>query len=591
MARAQAADAVLLGAVGGPKYDDLDFALKPERGLLRLRKEMDLYANLRPAQCFDALADFSSLKREVVAGLDILIVRELTSGVYFGEPRGIVTEGNQRVGINTQRYTEGEIARVARVGLRAGPPAANKVCSMEKANVMESGVLWRQVVTEVHAAEYPDVELSHMYADAGAHAAHPLAEAVRRHRHRQPLRRPALRPRRHADRLARHAALGLARRADGERPAARRSTSRCTARRPTSPARARPTRSPASSPSPWRCATPSTPATRRRASRPRSSGARRRPAHRRPARPGGRHAGLHRRDGRRDRRGARPAGAEPARDVRDARRSHTNARGAAFALIAFGIYSTHDVVVKFLGGVYSPFQIVFFANLFGFPIVTVMLMRDRDRRQPAPAPPVVDAAAHRRGGPLDRLVFYAFSVLPMAQTYAMIFAAPLLITILAIPILGETRRLAALAGGRGRAHRRHRGAAARRHGLHRRPLAALGAAVCSAVAAVIVRKIGHEERSAVLLLYPMMANFIVMGLAMPFVYQPMPALAPRRRGADGAARLRRRALHHRRLPHRQRRGGGADAVLADPLGGGLRLRLLRRDPRPRHRASAPRSSS
>ena len=114
MARAQAADAVLLGAVGGPKYDDLDFSLKPERGLLRLRKEMDLYANLRPAQCFDALADFSSLKREVVAGLDILIVRELTSGVYFGEPRGIFTEGNQRVGINTQRYTEGEIARVAR---------------------------------------------------------------------------------------------------------------------------------------------------------------------------------------------------------------------------------------------------------------------------------------------------------------------------------------------------------------------------------------------------------------------------------------------------------------------------------------------
>ena len=126
MARAQAADAVLLGAVGGPKYDALDFSLKPERGLLRLRKEMDLYANLRPAQCFDALADFSSLKPEVVAGLDILIVRELTGGVYFGEPRGIFTEGNQRVGINTQRYSEGEIARVARVGLRAGPQAAEQ---------------------------------------------------------------------------------------------------------------------------------------------------------------------------------------------------------------------------------------------------------------------------------------------------------------------------------------------------------------------------------------------------------------------------------------------------------------------------------
>ena len=159
MARAQAADAVLLGAVGGPRYDDLDFSLKPERGLLRLRKEMDLYANLRPAQCFDALADFSSLKREVVAGLDILIVRELTSGVYFGEPRGIFTEGNERVGINTQRYTEGEIARVARSAFELARKRQNKLCSMEKANVMELGVLWRQVVTEVHAAEYPDVAL------------------------------------------------------------------------------------------------------------------------------------------------------------------------------------------------------------------------------------------------------------------------------------------------------------------------------------------------------------------------------------------------------------------------------------------------
>jgi len=168
MARAQAADAVLLGAVGGPQYDGLDFGVKPERGLLRLRKEMDLYANLRPAQCFDALADFSSLKPDVVAGLDIMIVRELTSGVYFGEPRGIVTEGNQRVGINTQRYTEGEIARVARSAFELARRRRNKVCSMEKANVMESGVLWRQVVTEVHEAEFSDVELSHMYADAGA---------------------------------------------------------------------------------------------------------------------------------------------------------------------------------------------------------------------------------------------------------------------------------------------------------------------------------------------------------------------------------------------------------------------------------------
>lgn len=168
MARAQAVDAVLLGAVGGPKYDDLPFAVKPERGLLRLRKEMDLYANLRPAQCFDALADFSSLKKDVVAGLDIVIVRELTSGVYFGEPRGIFTEGNERVGINTQRYTESEIARVARSAFELARRRGNRVCSMEKANVMESGVLWRQVVQEVHDREYPDVALSHMYADAGA---------------------------------------------------------------------------------------------------------------------------------------------------------------------------------------------------------------------------------------------------------------------------------------------------------------------------------------------------------------------------------------------------------------------------------------
>ena len=168
MAKAQAVDAVLLGAVGGPQYDNLDFSVKPERGLLRLRKEMDLYANLRPAQCFDALADFSSLKKDVVAGLDIMIVRELTSGVYFGEPRGVIKEGNERVGINTQRYTESEIARVARSAFELARKRGNKVCSMEKANVMESGVLWRQVVQEIHDAEYPDVELSHMYADAGA---------------------------------------------------------------------------------------------------------------------------------------------------------------------------------------------------------------------------------------------------------------------------------------------------------------------------------------------------------------------------------------------------------------------------------------
>ncbi|MCA0873093.1 3-isopropylmalate dehydrogenase [Seohaeicola saemankumensis] len=168
MAKALEVDAVLLGAVGGPKYDNLDFSVKPERGLLRLRKEMDLFSNLRPAQCFDALADFSSLKKEVVAGLDIMIIRELTSGIYFGEPRGIFEEGNERVGINTQRYTESEIDRVARSAFELARKRGNKVCSMEKANVMESGILWREVVQKVHDEDYPDVELSHMYADAGA---------------------------------------------------------------------------------------------------------------------------------------------------------------------------------------------------------------------------------------------------------------------------------------------------------------------------------------------------------------------------------------------------------------------------------------
>ncbi|TKD26213.1 3-isopropylmalate dehydrogenase [Rhodobacter capsulatus] len=169
MAKAQEVDAVLLGAVGGPKYDVLDFSVKPERGLLRLRKEMDLYANLRPAQCFDALADFSSLKKDVVAGLDIMIVRELTSGVYFGTPRGITTQPDgSRVGINTQVYTTEEIRRVARSAFELARRRGNKVCSMEKANVMESGILWREEVQWVHDNEYPDVELSHMYADNGA---------------------------------------------------------------------------------------------------------------------------------------------------------------------------------------------------------------------------------------------------------------------------------------------------------------------------------------------------------------------------------------------------------------------------------------
>ena len=166
MDQAMKADAVLLGAVGGPKWDGLPFEKKPERGLLRLRKDMELFANLRPALVFDALVDASTLKPDLVRGLDLMIVRELTGGVYFGSPRGIETlpDGSRR-GINTQIYTTPEIHRVARVAFELARKRGKKLCSVEKANVMESGVLWREEVTKLHAAEYRDVELSHMYAD------------------------------------------------------------------------------------------------------------------------------------------------------------------------------------------------------------------------------------------------------------------------------------------------------------------------------------------------------------------------------------------------------------------------------------------
>ena len=165
VAKAKGADAVLLGAVGGPKWDDLPFEVKPERGLLRLRKELGLFANLRPAMVFDALVDASSLKPDLVQGLDIMILRELTGGVYFGEPRGIVELGNgERRGINTQVYDTHEIVRIGRVGFELAQKRGKKLCSVEKANVMESGILWREEVSKL-AKDYPDVELSHMYAD------------------------------------------------------------------------------------------------------------------------------------------------------------------------------------------------------------------------------------------------------------------------------------------------------------------------------------------------------------------------------------------------------------------------------------------
>ncbi|GBD44256.1 3-isopropylmalate dehydrogenase [bacterium HR40] len=157
---------VMFGAVGGPKWDELPFHLKPEQGLLRLRKELGLFANLRPAMVFPALAEASSLKRELVDGLDILILRELTGGVYFGEPRGIedLPDGEQRA-VDTQVYTTPEIRRIARVAFDLARKRRNKVTSVEKANVMYTGVLWRRTVQQVHDSEFPDVELNHMYAD------------------------------------------------------------------------------------------------------------------------------------------------------------------------------------------------------------------------------------------------------------------------------------------------------------------------------------------------------------------------------------------------------------------------------------------
>jgi 3-isopropylmalate dehydrogenase len=166
MAKALAADAVLFGAVGGPKWDPLPFEQKPERGLLRLRKDMQLFANLRPALCFDALKDASSLKPEIVSGLDILIVRELTGGVYFGEPKETTTLADrQKRAVDTQVYTTHEIERIARVAFELARLRGKRVASAEKSNVMVTGVLWREVVTRVHKNEFPDVQLTHVLAD------------------------------------------------------------------------------------------------------------------------------------------------------------------------------------------------------------------------------------------------------------------------------------------------------------------------------------------------------------------------------------------------------------------------------------------
>ena len=167
MRKAFAADAILFGAVGGPKWDKVPYDVRPEAGLLRLRKDLGLFANIRPAICYPALADASSLKRELVEGLDIVILRELTGGVYFGEPKTITDLGNgQKRAVDTQVYDTYEIERIARVAFELAKKRRNKVTSSEKRNVMKTGVLWNEVVTELHAREYKDVVLEHQLADA-----------------------------------------------------------------------------------------------------------------------------------------------------------------------------------------------------------------------------------------------------------------------------------------------------------------------------------------------------------------------------------------------------------------------------------------
>ena len=169
MSKAREADAILFGSVGGPKWDTVNRDHRPENGLLKLRKQLDLFANLRPARVFPALVDASSLKPEIVSDLDIVIVRELTSGVYFGQPKEILEleDGTQKA-VDTQVYTSVEIERVARVAFELARKRSNAVCSVEKSNVMETGVLWRQVVSDLHASEYNDVRLNHLLADACA---------------------------------------------------------------------------------------------------------------------------------------------------------------------------------------------------------------------------------------------------------------------------------------------------------------------------------------------------------------------------------------------------------------------------------------
>jgi len=166
LAKAKEVDAILLGAVGGPKWESLPYSQRPERGLLGIRKELSLFANLRPAKVFDALVDSSTLKREVVVGLDLMIVRELTGDLYFGEPRGVKTlaDGSKQ-GVNTMTYNSKEVERIAQIAFDLANLRGKKLCSVDKANVIETTEMWREVVSEIHAKQYPQIQLSHMYVD------------------------------------------------------------------------------------------------------------------------------------------------------------------------------------------------------------------------------------------------------------------------------------------------------------------------------------------------------------------------------------------------------------------------------------------
>ena len=168
LSKARAADAILLGAVGGPKWEGLEYAVRPERGLLGIRKELGLFANLRPALCFEALVNASTLRPEIVSGLDIMIVRELTGGIYFGEPRGVTIENGERVGRNTAVYRASEVHRIARVAFDLAGKRGGRVCSVDKANVLEVTEMWREEMTAIAQAEYPNITLSHMYVDNAA---------------------------------------------------------------------------------------------------------------------------------------------------------------------------------------------------------------------------------------------------------------------------------------------------------------------------------------------------------------------------------------------------------------------------------------